>query len=82
VIVLPCQEAEVFGRVLESLVVQQRDGSTVRPRLSLHSSPSSVSVAVELDQALVADPEVVRDFMEHNPPHFAAKCLRVVSVES
>jgi hypothetical protein len=41
-----------------------------------------VSVAVKFDQALVADPEVVRDFMEHNPPHFAAKCLRVVSVES
>jgi hypothetical protein len=28
-----------------------------------------VSVAVDFDQALVADPEVVGDFMEHNPPH-------------
>jgi hypothetical protein len=41
-----------------------------------------VSVAVKFDQAFVADAEVVGDFMEHNPPHFTAKCLRVVPVES
>jgi hypothetical protein len=40
------------------------------------------SVTVKLDQALVADTEVVGDFMEHNPSYFAAKRLRLMSVES
>jgi hypothetical protein len=42
----------------------------------------SVSVAVDLEQALVADPEVMGDLVEDNPSYLAAKALRVVSVET
>jgi hypothetical protein len=51
-------------------------------RLGRPPVPSSGLVTVKFDQTLVAYPEVVGDFMEHNPRHFAAKCLRVVPVES
>ena len=33
---------------------------------------SSTSVAIELDQPLVADPEVMRDLVEHDVPDLAA----------
>ena len=32
----------------------------------------TTSVAIELDQPLVADPEVMRDLMEHDVPDLAA----------
>jgi hypothetical protein len=35
-------------------------------------SVSTTSVAIELDQPLVADPEVMRDLMEHDVPDLAA----------
>jgi hypothetical protein len=35
-------------------------------------SISTTSVAIELDQPLVADPEVMRDLMEHDVPDRAA----------
>src|SRR5947209_8726172 len=41
-----------------------------------------VSVTVEFDQALVADPEVVGDFMQENPSHLPAQALRVLPVET
>jgi hypothetical protein len=33
---------------------------------------STSSVAIELDQPLVADPEVMRDLVEHDVPYLAA----------
>ena len=33
---------------------------------------STTSVAIELDQPLVADPEVMRDLVEHDVPDLAA----------
>ena len=39
------------------------------------------SVAVELDQPLVADPEVVRDLVEDDAADLAAEALRIVAVE-
>ena len=33
---------------------------------------NTTSVAIELDQPLVADPEVVRDLVEHDVPDLAA----------
>jgi hypothetical protein len=35
-------------------------------------SISATSVAIELDQPLVADPEVMRDLVEHDVPDLAA----------
>ena len=35
-------------------------------------SISTTSVAMELDQPLVADPEVMRDLVEHDVPDLAA----------
>ena len=35
-------------------------------------SISTTSVAIELDQPLVADPEVMRDLVEHDVPDLAA----------
>ena len=35
-------------------------------------SISTMSIAIELDQPLVADPEVMRDLMEHDVPDLAA----------
>jgi hypothetical protein len=35
-------------------------------------SISTTSVSIELDQPLVADPEVMRDLMEHDLPDLAA----------
>jgi hypothetical protein len=35
-------------------------------------SISTTSVAIELDQPLVADPEVMRDFVEQDVSHLAA----------
>jgi hypothetical protein len=36
------------------------------------SARSTTSVAIELDQPLVADPEVMRDLVEHDVPDLAA----------
>src|SRR6266566_1303729 len=41
-----------------------------------------ISVAIDLDQALVADPEVVGDLVQHDAPHLPAKHLLVLSVEA
>jgi len=35
-------------------------------------SISTTSVAIELDQSLVADPKVMRDLVEHDVPDLAA----------
>ena len=44
-----------------------------RPRpLAMLRSISTTSVAIELDQPLVADPEVMRDLVEHDVPDLAA----------
>src|SRR5713226_2963490 len=40
------------------------------------------SVAVDLDQTLVADAEVVRDLVQHDMPDLPAEQLSVVSVET
>ena len=37
-----------------------------------HASRRALSVAIELDQPLVADPEVMRDLVEHDVPDLAA----------
>src|SRR5947207_7314164 len=37
------------------------------------------SVTVDLDQTLVADPEVVRNLVQHDPPHLPAQRLRVLT---
>lgn len=42
--------------------------ATARFGRSIHTA----SVAIELDQPLVADPEVMRDLMEHDVPDLAA----------
>jgi hypothetical protein len=42
-----------------------------RPPAMLRSN-STTSVAIELDQPLVADPEVMRDLVEHDVPDLAA----------
>lgn len=42
--------------------------ATARFGRSIHTT----SVAIELDQPLVADPEVMRDLMEHDVPDLAA----------
>jgi hypothetical protein len=39
-------------------------------------------VAVDFDQALVADPEVVGDLMEADPSHLPPKPLRILSIET
>ena len=39
---------------------------------SMLRSISTTSVAIELDQSLVADPEVMRDLVEHDMPDLAA----------
>src|SRR3954451_13536154 len=39
------------------------------------------SVAVDFHQPLVADPEVVRDLVQHDPPHLAPQDLRVTAGE-
>jgi adenine-specific DNA methylase len=46
--------------------------STCRQRQDFRRSISTTSVAIELDQPLVADPEVMRDLMEHDVPDLAA----------
>jgi hypothetical protein len=51
-------------------------GGDARPRVSLQ-----VSVAVNLDQAFVADPEVVGNLMEDDPAHLAEKLLGLVRAE-
>lgn len=44
-----------------------------RPRLpAMLRSIRTTSVAIELDQPLVADPEVMRDLVEHDVPDLAA----------
>ena len=43
-------------------------GAQRRPAASI----STTSVAIELDQPLVADPEVMRDLVEHDVPDLAA----------
>ena len=44
-----------------------------RPRPpAMPRSISTTSVAIELDQPLVADPEVMRDLVEHDVPDLAA----------
>jgi hypothetical protein len=40
--------------------------------ITLQRSISTTSVAIELDQPLVADPEVMRDLVEHDMPDLAA----------
>jgi hypothetical protein len=39
---------------------------------AMRRSISTTSVAIELDQPLVADPEVMRDLVEHDAPDLAA----------
>ena len=39
---------------------------------AMRRSISTTSVAIELDQPLVADPEVMRDLVEHDVPDLAA----------
>ena len=41
-------------------------------RARLERSMGTTSVAIELDQPLVADPEVMRDLVEHDVPDLAA----------
>src|SRR4051812_27645349 len=43
--------------------------------------PQPLSVAVDLDQPLIADPEVMRDLVQHDVPDLAAQDLRVPSVQ-
>jgi hypothetical protein len=43
----------------------------VRHEVAEHRS-GILSVAVDVDQALVADPEVVRDLVEDDTPHLLA----------
>ena len=45
-------------------------------------SISTTSVAIELDQPLVADPEVMRDLVEHDVPDLAAETIGVAGSES
>jgi len=45
-------------------------------------SRSRALVTAKFKQAFVANPEMVSDFVEHNPSHFPAKRLRTVSAES
>ena len=45
-------------------------------------SISTTSVAIELDQPLVADPEVMRDLVEHDVADLAAKTIGVAGSES
>ena len=45
-------------------------------------SVSTTSVAIELDQPLVADAEVMRDLVEHDVPDLAAETIRVAGSES
>ena len=49
------------------------DDDQQRPRPpAMRRSISTTSVAIELDQPLVADPEVMRDLVEHDVPDLAA----------
>src|ERR1700747_753493 len=41
-----------------------------------------MSVTIELDQPLVADPEVMRDLVEHDVPDLAAQTIGVAGSES
>ena len=41
-----------------------------------------LSVAVDLDQAFVADAEMMGDLVQHDPPHLAAKGFRIVPVQA
>src|SRR5437868_3596289 len=50
------------------------------PSLPARAAPESI--AIDPDQPLVADPEVVRELVERNAPHFAAQPLHVAAVQA
>jgi hypothetical protein len=59
--------------VLRTAVAEPRRRSSRRPRPpAMLRSISTTSVAIELDQPLVADPEVMRDLVEYDVPDLAA----------
>src|SRR6185312_2968259 len=51
-------------------------------RNNLASTVGLLSVAVDVDQALIADPEVVRHLVEDDPPDLFLQSPSVVSVEA
>jgi hypothetical protein len=57
---------------LERERCRRRRSADNRNRPSILRSISTTSVAIELDQPLVADPEVMRDLVEHDVPDLAA----------
>ena len=55
-----------LAAVSKQLLNDQQRRSAMRRKIS------TTSVAIELDQPLVADPEVMRNLVEHDVPHLAA----------
>ena len=56
-----------WPRMMPPTTISRRPRPRAMPR-----SISTTSVAIELDQPLVADPEVMRDLVEHDVPDLAA----------
>ena len=61
-------------RVIVALAARHRRSEDPRPLFGgLHvQRQRAVSIAIEFDQPLVADPEVMRDLVEHDVPDLAA----------
>src|SRR5437867_13257648 len=57
-----------------------RGGRVSARPLALTSFRQTHLVAIELDEALVADAEVVRDLVQHHAPDLTAQALAVVAV--
>jgi multiple sugar transport system ATP-binding protein len=59
----------------------RRGGAPVRRRDGRTRDPTGL-VAVDLDEPLVADPEVVRDLVQHDAPHLGAEQVVAPAVEA
>ena len=65
----PRGEVVVFADLFEPFGVAAQRARVVRHE---RIGQRTMSVAIELDQPLVADPEVMRDLVEHDVPDLAA----------
>jgi uncharacterized protein (DUF1800 family) len=72
---LPIESYNVATGAGETRLVADREHARLRQRVR-------DSVTIDFDQTLVADSEVMRDLVQDDASHLAAKQLRVVSVET